>query len=104
MKCTKSSMDTYLACIYGKSTHKVYRLKIPNQEHPEIILSPVHLDSIDQFLSPTPWFIAHMADKLTKNRYKYTGIFVDQASKLGYIYFEKKSTMEETLEVKKWFQ
>ena len=42
-----------------------------------------------------------MADKLTKNRYTYTGIFVDQASKLGYIYFEKKSTMEETLEVKK---
>ena len=104
MKCTKSSMDTYLACIYGKATHKVYRLKIPNQEHPEIILSPVHLDSIDQFLSPTPWFIAHMADKLTKNSYTHTGIFVDQASKLGYIYFQRKSTMEETLEVKKWFQ
>ena len=67
--------------------HTKSMLKIPNQEHPEIILSPVHLDSIDQFLSPAPWFIAHMADKLTKNRYTYTGIFVDQASKLGYIYF-----------------
>ena len=41
---------------------------------------------------------------LTINRYPYATVFVDQASKLDYIYLQKITTVEETLEVKRVFQ
>ena len=36
--------------------------------------------------------------------YKYVTLFVDQVSKLGYVYFQKTSTVEKTLKVKATFQ
>jgi hypothetical protein len=45
-----------------------------------------------------------MTGKLTKKRYKYATVFVDQGSKLGYVYFQKTSTAKETLKAKAAFQ
>ena len=48
--------------------------------------------------------IAQMTGKVTKKKYKYDTVFVDQAFKLGYVYFQKTCTVEETLEQKAEFQ
>ena len=45
-----------------------------------------------------------MTGKLATKRYKYATVFVDQASKLGYVYLQKTATVEETLQAKKSFQ
>jgi hypothetical protein len=92
------------ACMYAKATRKAWRSKTPSQEQPINITSPGELVSVDQLVSPTVGFIAQMTGKLTKKRYKYATVFVDQASKLGYVYFQKTSTVEETLEAKAAFQ
>ena len=45
-----------------------------------------------------------MTGRLTKKRYKYATVFVDQASKLSYVYLQKTASVEETLEAKWAFQ
>ena len=67
-------------------------------------LKPGNIVSVDQMVSPVPGFIAQMTGKLTVRRYKYATIFVDQVSKLGYIYLQTSQDAEETLEGKKVFE
>ena len=45
-----------------------------------------------------------MTGKLTTKRYKYATVFVDQASRLGYVYLQKTATAEETLLAKDAFE
>ena len=89
--------------MHAKATRKAWRYKTLAQDQPIIITSPGDLVSVHQFISPTLGLITQMTGKLTKKRYTYATIFVDQASKLGYVYFQKTSTVEETLEAKAAF-
>ena len=92
------------ACLYAKSTRKPWRGK-PSQEFtPKVVTTPGAMVSVDQLVSPTPGLIARMTGKFTTKRYKYATVFVDQASKLGYVYLQKTATVEETLQAKKSFQ
>ena len=45
-----------------------------------------------------------MTGKLTAKRYKYATVYVDQFSRLGYVYLQKTATAEETLEGKRAFE
>ena len=45
-----------------------------------------------------------MTGKLTTKRYKYATVFVDQASRLGYVYLQKTASAEETLLAKYAFE
>ena len=45
-----------------------------------------------------------MVGRLTTERYKYTTVFVDQASRIGYIYIQKTNKALETLEAKAAFK
>ena len=45
-----------------------------------------------------------MVGHLTTKRCKYATVFVDQASRLGYIYLQKTNIALETLEAKSTFQ
>jgi hypothetical protein len=55
-------------------------------------------------VSPTHSFITQMTGKLTTARYKYATIYVDQASRLGYVHLQKSATAEETLKGKLAFE
>ena len=59
---------------------------------------------MDQMVSPTPGMVAQMTGKLTTNRYMYAAVFVDHSSRFSYVYLQKISTVEETLEAKKAFE
>ena len=96
-KLAKYPIPVCSACMHVKSTRKSWRSKTPTQQHPDEITAPGDLISVDQLIPPTPGFIAQMTGKLTKKRYKYATICVDQASRLGYVYFKKTSTVKNLL-------
>ena len=39
-----------------------------------------------------------------KQRYKYATVFVDQASRIGFLYLQKTCSAEETIEAKRAFE
>ena len=51
-------------------------------------LKPGEVVSVDQLVSPTPGLIAQMIGFLTKQRYKYTTVYVDQATGLGFVHLQ----------------
>ena len=65
---------------------------------------PGDLVSVDQLVSPTVGLIAQMTGFLTRQRYKYSTVFVDHASRLGYVYMQKTCTAEETIKAKHAFE
>lgn len=73
------------ACLYAKATRKPYRGKTRQDYDPIVITTPGGLVSVDQLDSPIPGMVDQMTGILTIKRYKYVTVFVDQASKLGYV-------------------
>ena len=53
---------------------------------------------------PVPGLIAHMVGSLMKRPYKYATVFVDQASRMGFVYLRKTCSAEETIDAKKVFE
>ena len=60
--------------------------------------------SVDQMVSPVPGLIAQMVGFLTKQLYKYATVFVDQASRMGFVYLQKTWSAEEPIEAKRAFE
>ena len=60
--------------------------------------------SIDQLVSPTPGLVAQMTGKLTTKRYRYVTVFVDQASRLGFVFLQASADTEETVMAKRAFE
>eukprot|EP00978_Attheya_sp_CCMP212_P038549 scaffold192055_cov31-Attheya_sp.AAC.2 len=61
--------------------------------------------SVDQLVSLTPGLITQMTGILTTKRYKYATVYVDQYSRLSYVYLQKMaSAAAETLEGKRAFE
>ncbi|KAI2497426.1 hypothetical protein MHU86_17084 [Fragilaria crotonensis] len=65
---------------------------------------PGQVVSVDQLVSPTPGLIAQMTGFLTTKRYRYATVYVDQFSRLGFIYLQKTASAEETVEGKRAFE
>ena len=59
---------------------------------------------VDQLVSPTPGLIAQITGFLTTKRYKYGTIFVDQYSRMGFVYLQKTASAKDTIEGKKAFE
>ena len=54
--------------------------------------------SVDMLVSLlSPGFIAQMTGKLTTGRYKYATVYVDHASRLGYMYLQQSADTNETI-------
>ena len=62
------------------------------------------LVAVDQMVSPTPGFIAQITGRLTTKRYKYATIFVDIATRYGYVHLQKSPDTQETVDGKKAFE
>ena len=92
------------ACLYAKTTKRPWRQKQRNNFKPITATEPGELVSVDQLVSPTPGFIAQMTGRLTTKRYKYATVYVDHASRLGYVHLQKTATAEETIEGKQAFE
>ena len=67
-------------------------------------LQPGEVVSMDQMVSPTAGLVAQMTGILTNKRYQYATVYVDQATRLGYVYLQKSATAEETIKGKIAFE
>ena len=61
---------------------------------------PGEIVSVDMLVSPTPGLIAQMSSFLTKKRYKYATVYIDNYSRLGYVYLQPDSSVQTTLKGK----
>ena len=91
------------ACLYGKATKRAWRSKQGKQRQRNKTLKPREVISVDQMVSPIPGLIAQMVGFLMKQCYKYATVFVDQASRMGFVYLQKTCSAEETIEAKRAF-
>ena len=93
------------ACLFAKATRRQWRNKRrKNWSGSRKATRPGDVVSVDQLVSPTPGFISQITGRLTTKRYKYTTVYVDQFSGLGYVYLQKTASADETIEGKKAFE
>ena len=91
------------ACKYGKQTKRPWRTKGP-QGHIRTATQPGQVVSVDQLESTTPGFVAQLKGLLTTQRYNYATIFVDQYSKLSFVFLQKRIMSAETVLAKQSFE
>lgn len=93
------------ACAYAKAHKKPWRSKpskkFDSNEAPTV---PGQVISVDMLVSPIPGLIAQMTGFITKQRYRYATVYVDQATGYGYVYLQQTASAGETLEGKKAFE
>jgi hypothetical protein len=94
------------ACMYAKATRQPWRSNTTKEQEEEIKppSKPGDVVSVDQLRSPTPGLVAQITGNLTTKRYNYATVFVDQCSRLGYVYVQKTQSAEEALEAKEAFE
>ena len=90
------------ACKYGKQTKCPWHTKGP-QRHICTATQPGQVVSVNQLESTTPGFVAQLKGLLTPQWYNYAMIFVDQVSKLSFVFLQKRITSAETVLVKEHF-
>ena len=101
---SKCNIPVCTACQYAKATKRPWRTKPMKEDQIPPRLAPGDLVSVDQLTSQTPGFIAQMTGVLLKQRYRYTLVFVDQSSRLGFVYLQKTATADETIQAKQAFE
>ena len=103
-KLSHCKIPSCSACLYGKATKRAWRSKLGKQRAEKKTLKPGEVISVDQMVSPIPGLIEQMVGFLTKQCYKYATVFVDQASRMGFVYLQKTCSAEETIEAKRAFE
>ena len=93
------------ACQYGKMTRRPWKTKGQAQRsRVKAVTRPGQVVSVDQLESTTVGFVAQLKGRLTLRRYKYTTVFVDQFSRLSFVYLQYRLTSEETVLAKHAFE
>ena len=103
-RLAQCKIATCSACLYRKATKRAWRSKQERQRQRNQSLKPGDVISVNQMVSPVPGLIAQMVGFLTKQRYKYATVFVDQVSRMGFVYLQKTCSAEETIEAKRAFE
>ena len=104
-KLANCPVPTCSSCLYAKATKRSWRSRSSdNKDEARKPTKPGQCVSVDQLVSPTPGLVAQMIGFLTMTRYRYATIYVDQASRLSYVYLQKTATAEETLQGKEAFE
>ena len=91
------------ACKYGKQTNHPWHTKGP-QGHICTSTQPGQVVSVDQLESTMPGFVAQLKGLLTMQCYNYPTIFVDQYSKLSFVFLQKRIVSAETVLAKQAFE
>ena len=104
-RLAKCHVPVCSACNFAKATKRAWRTRTSkdwtNKSPPE---KPGMVVSVDQLVSPTPGLVVQMTGFITKKRYKYATVYVDQATSLGFTFLQKTSMVEETLQGKLAFE
>ena len=87
--------------MFAQMIRKKWRSKTIKNFEPQRDIKPGEVVSVDQLVSPTPGLVAQLTGILTTKRYKYATVYVDQKSKLGFMWLQTTATADETLEGKR---
>jgi hypothetical protein len=98
------AIPTCSACMTGMMSKRGWRDKPRKDYCKNIPLKPGEVTSVDMMVSPTPGLIAQMTSILTKKRYKYATVYVDQATRVGFVYLQPDSTVETTIKGKEAYE
>jgi len=100
-KLAKCNVPVCASCLYAKASKRAWRSRTSNNRMDAMKPStPGQVVSVDQLKSPTPGLIAQMTGILTTKRYEYATIYVDQYSRLSFVYLQKSASADETIESK----
>ena len=91
-------------CLFGKQTRRKWRDAKNDLNKIKTVTEPGACVSVDQLLSRTPGLVAQGSGTLMNARYTVATIFVDHATKFGYVHLQKTSSGDETLDAKKEFE
>ena len=103
-KILKACIPICPACQYGKMHRKPWRTKGKPSNSSRMATEPGQIVSVDQLESPTPGFIAQLKGTLTKQRYRYDTVFVDEYSRLSYVQLQRTIMSDETVQAKIAFE
>ena len=103
-KILKANVPICPACQYGKMQRKPWRTKGDHLKASRVATEPGQIVSVDQLESPMPRFIAQLKGTRTKQCYKYATVFVDQYSRLSYVYLQWMIMSNETIQAKIAFE
>ena len=104
-RLAKCRVPKCAACYYGKATRRPWREKGSANKHRIAAATAAgQIVSVDQMKSTVPGFIGQIKGCLTRQRYHFATVFVDQFSGLGYVHLQKTDSGEETLEAKQAFE
>ena len=93
------------ACSYAKLTKRPWKpCTSYDYKQSLMVMQPGQLVSKDMLISPTLGLIAQMSGFITKQRYHYATVYVDQATGYAYVYLQQTASAQETLESKKAFE
>jgi hypothetical protein len=94
-----------LACLHAKAIRRQWRHRTPNNKiESQKPTKPGERVSVDQMVSPTPGLMSQLTGKLTTKCYLHATTYVDQASRLGFVWLQKTATTNETIEGKIAFE
>ena len=103
-KFAKCNIPMCSTCLFAKASRKKWRDRPTTRVNRGPEIKPGDVVSVDQLVSPTPGLVAQMTGKLTKKRYKYVTVFVDQSSRLGFIHLQASADADETIMAKRAFE
>ena len=83
-------------CKYGKQTKCPWHTK-GQQTHLHMVTQPGQVILVNQLKSMTPGFVVQLKGLLMTQRYHYATIFVDQFSRLSYVFLQKRLMSPETV-------
>jgi hypothetical protein len=96
-RLAKCPVPTCLACLYAKAIRRKWRSKtVNNRDEATEPSKPGDCVSVDQLKAPTPGLIAQLSGFLTTKRYGYAMVYIDHASRLGFVYLQKGTAAEES--------
>ena len=90
-------------CQFAKQHRSNHKVKGQNNKIFESQY-PGQCVSVDQLESSTEGFYGQMKGRLTRRRYKYATVFVDQFSRFTYIHLQSTLSSAETIEAKENFE
>ena len=93
------------ACAHGKASRRPWRSRtVNNRDKSASPKVPGETVSVDQMISPTPGLVAQMTGMLTTKQYIYATIYVDHFSGYSFVWVQKTTSAEDTLEGKRAFE
>lgn len=93
------------SCMYARMSRQPWRHKRRHDyTNKSDNLQPGDVVSVDHLMSPTHGLIAQMTGILTKKRYTCATVFVDNATRLGYVYLQQSTDIKETMKAKQAFE